>query len=329
MDYVIFIYNVLLIVVFAMNAGCFLVYYMRTRRILALWVSGMFLLFIAENLILYMADFLEGFSVFYNTHTLTEPVLKTAISIGIYLCYLFIAAALLGKRVAVKDWVAYGIYVAALLLVPLLPTSRFTYWLYFTLSQIMFAYVGIRCYMGTKTIANIEKRRALQIFLKVSLVMNVFIVAEDFIVIFFFDDLSPDTLRITQRNLCEDIQSIYFAISGLNAFFQGVFDAADGTRISNADMALFLETSQVVRKRQMEILCDECALTGREREVLSLLLANKGNTEIGEELFISRGTVKNHIHSIYQKTGATGRRRLIRRVESITVEEAVPELEEA
>jgi DNA-binding NarL/FixJ family response regulator len=43
------------------------------------------------------------------------------------------------------------------------------------------------------------------------------------------------------------------------------------------------------------------ALSGREMEVLRRLAAGKSNKEIGAELFISEGTVKTHIKSIFTK----------------------------
>lgn len=48
-------------------------------------------------------------------------------------------------------------------------------------------------------------------------------------------------------------------------------------------------------------------LSAREREVLRLLLAEKTNQEIAEELSISKGTVKYHIHNLLQKTNCRNR----------------------
>jgi DNA-binding NarL/FixJ family response regulator len=43
------------------------------------------------------------------------------------------------------------------------------------------------------------------------------------------------------------------------------------------------------------------ALTGREREVLSLIGRGKTNGEIAAELFVSEGTVKTHINHVFTK----------------------------
>jgi RNA polymerase sigma factor (sigma-70 family) len=48
-------------------------------------------------------------------------------------------------------------------------------------------------------------------------------------------------------------------------------------------------------------------LSVREREVLRYLLEEKTNQEIAEELSISEGTVKYHIHNLLQKTSCRNR----------------------
>jgi RNA polymerase sigma factor (sigma-70 family) len=42
-------------------------------------------------------------------------------------------------------------------------------------------------------------------------------------------------------------------------------------------------------------------LTDREREILRLLAEGKDNAEIGEQLYISPNTVKNHVSAILAK----------------------------
>lgn len=48
-------------------------------------------------------------------------------------------------------------------------------------------------------------------------------------------------------------------------------------------------------------------MTPREKEVLKRLVAGKSNKEIASELFISVHTVKAHLESIFEKTGAVNR----------------------
>ena len=48
-------------------------------------------------------------------------------------------------------------------------------------------------------------------------------------------------------------------------------------------------------------------LTKREKEVFTLLIANKTTKEIAEQLNISEKTVRNHISNAMQKLGCKGR----------------------
>ena len=48
-------------------------------------------------------------------------------------------------------------------------------------------------------------------------------------------------------------------------------------------------------------------LTGRELEVLRLIVAGRSNKEIGSDLKISEATVKSHVNSILSKLGVTDR----------------------
>jgi LuxR family transcriptional regulator, maltose regulon positive regulatory protein len=57
----------------------------------------------------------------------------------------------------------------------------------------------------------------------------------------------------------------------------------------------------------------EHPLTERELDVMHLLARRLTNNEIGEELFISPVTVKNHIANITDKLGVSGRRAAVER----------------
>lgn len=59
-------------------------------------------------------------------------------------------------------------------------------------------------------------------------------------------------------------------------------------------------------------LSSSAKLTEREQEILGRVLRGRLNGEIGEELGISKATVKWHMHNIFTKTGAATREALLR-----------------
>jgi DNA-binding NarL/FixJ family response regulator len=48
-------------------------------------------------------------------------------------------------------------------------------------------------------------------------------------------------------------------------------------------------------------------LTPREKEILAFLTSGKTTREISKELYLSQGTVKAHLTSIYRKLGVSNR----------------------
>lgn len=73
------------------------------------------------------------------------------------------------------------------------------------------------------------------------------------------------------------------------------------------------EKSSIPFPDQLTDFCRQHELTDREREILQLILSGKSNQEISDMLFITVGTVKAHVHSIFGKLDVTRRSQLITR----------------
>jgi two-component system nitrate/nitrite response regulator NarL len=61
------------------------------------------------------------------------------------------------------------------------------------------------------------------------------------------------------------------------------------------------------RERRREFARVDDALTRREREVMLLVADGLSNKEVGRRLNVSEGTVKIHLHTIYQKVSVNNR----------------------
>ena len=71
----------------------------------------------------------------------------------------------------------------------------------------------------------------------------------------------------------------------------------DGVR---SPIAKFFEKDEIDKIKSIAL---KNGLSIQEEKVLSLLLQDLSNQEIADELFVSVNTIRNHIASIYKKTG--------------------------
>lgn len=60
-----------------------------------------------------------------------------------------------------------------------------------------------------------------------------------------------------------------------------------------------------------DLLCRVYALSGRERDVVALLVAGLETRAISQRLFVSAHTVQDHLKSVFDKTGIHSRRELL------------------
>lgn len=63
--------------------------------------------------------------------------------------------------------------------------------------------------------------------------------------------------------------------------------------------------------QKLEELVAKYTISKRELEVISLLVEGYSNQQIAHKLFISTGTVKRHVHNIFEKTSTKSRLELV------------------
>jgi DNA-binding NarL/FixJ family response regulator len=94
------------------------------------------------------------------------------------------------------------------------------------------------------------------------------------------------------------------------AILKSIRDAASGETVLAADLALRLAGAMRTGPDERDFRKKVQALTARQREVLALLGEGRSNREIGKALFVSEGTVKNHVTQILHLLGVSDRTRL-------------------
>lgn len=95
--------------------------------------------------------------------------------------------------------------------------------------------------------------------------------------------------------------------SGKEAILGAVGQLMSG--VSVLDPKVLQRLTALMNKNESITLYDE--MTGREREIATLLAEGLTNRQIADKLYISEGTVKNYISSIYDKTGIHDRVKLV------------------
>ena len=95
--------------------------------------------------------------------------------------------------------------------------------------------------------------------------------------------------------------------SGKDAILGAVSQLRSG--VSVLDPKVMSRLTSLMTKNTSDDLYVE--MTEREREIAGLLAEGLTNRQIADKLFISEGTVKNYISSIYDKTGIHDRVKLV------------------
>lgn len=96
--------------------------------------------------------------------------------------------------------------------------------------------------------------------------------------------------------------------SGKEAILGAINQIVEGRNVIDSKVMQRLATFMEA-KSQSFLLFE--VMTSREKEICALLADGLTNRQIAEALFISEGTVKNYISSIYDKTGIHDRSKLI------------------
>ena len=71
------------------------------------------------------------------------------------------------------------------------------------------------------------------------------------------------------------------------------------------------QPAELIKIPNMDQLLERSKITGREQEIIRLLLEGCHNREIAKKLYISESTVKTHIKSIYRKLEIKNRVQLV------------------
>nr|WP_170924668.1 LuxR C-terminal-related transcriptional regulator [Enterococcus sp. 9E7_DIV0242]OTP18338.1 hypothetical protein A5888_000152 [Enterococcus sp. 9E7_DIV0242] len=285
----VFLYNILLIVLYALTMALSIHFFLRRKQPLFLFLTIYLLFFIFDNAIIYMTEFINSFASSYNETFMSIPVAKTIIYVANAYCSLLIINHLLKRK---TSFYQYGLVVVLTLwmsMVPLLQNSATKVWLYYLPNQLFLIYLGVYGWIHLKKAVDFSTAR--YFYTKwislCSILFGLLILLEDSYVIYWVDQYTILNVKINNRNICEDIFSMLVCFLLLHFFFK--------TEVQ--------EEQQPIEEQedlQFQLFCQHYHFTQREQEICQLLLEHKSNQQIADEIFLSLGTVKTHIHNINQ-----------------------------
>ncbi len=118
----------------------------------------------------------------------------------------------------------------------------------------------------------------------------------------FYDDVN-----ITQA-ISNGADGYLLKDSGKDAILGAIEQIMGGRNVIDSKVMQRLATLMGSKTQNQELLN---GMTSREKEICTLLVQGLTNKQISETLYISEGTVKNYISSIYDKTNIHDRAKLI------------------
>lgn len=279
-------------------------------------MAGMFFFFFADTIIIFLTETLPGFGEWYNHMFVLIPAIKTAIYLGIAFFSISLWNVFLNRAFSPIQGAALAVLGLWYLFIPLSGNKALMVWLYYSAYQVFSFILSI---WTLRRIQPAEHRckadgRDTRFLLFSALAFSLIILLEDTFTIFYVDVYEKASVYIQNRNFSEDFLRIIYVIYAVRFFVREMTAVRlnRDIRQPSAQLELLRRHPDPKNLSEEQTFAHYLYLTGRESEVLILMLENKSNQEICEELCISIGTVKAHIHNIFLKADVTRRSELLR-----------------
>ncbi len=247
-------------------------------------------IFVIENIVIYVYSYLS--SVFGYSSEIVYIIYFFINSLYIALIRL-ITRDITGSEITNWELVLYGVFVVLQIAFLVLRNIAF----FFTASSVMFLVISVETLFAVKK--NKTDSRQMELLIISSIVFGVLVVLEDkylpkYVAAFY--DMMPNTY----------INS--FSLNAL-AVIHCLF-IIRYCRKSIAESSRKKSEPAINIQEQARQIIDKYNLTNREQDIVKLLLKEKTNKEIAEELYISVGTVKSHTHNIFTKCEVSSKKEL-------------------
>lgn len=312
---IIFLYNLILIIVYSGVLWMSFFLFMNGKDKILLWIGIIYGAIIIDDIVIFTSEMFQNFAEQYDRIFMIVPTHKTLIYLILSLGYLTIFKTLINKQVSLHDYTILASYVIFMFFVPILENSAWKIWLYYLPSQLYNAYIGAEVLWTIKKnpefYQNSFYRWCKRLFY-FTVIMNLCVIAEDTIVIFNFDVYSKYYINMNNRSYTSDVLYLTYAIFSAGYLMHYLKTSLRNNTIIDCVMShTHTNLPSDIEESILLHFCEMYHLTVREREIFKVLLSDKTNQEISDDLYISIGTAKTHVHNIYQKTGVVKRQQLL------------------
>ena len=310
MNAVIFVYTIVLILVCFAAAMLSVSAYAVSRRRSLIPQAAFFVFYIIDICGIFGIEFLSQnipFSV-DTYYAIPIPLLRILSGGGVMASLWVMLLDILDVHDRRVQVVPVAIFVLACCAVIWgLPYGPFRQWLFYTLRQVFaafgldYAYLRWRRSTDMPYRERLGKLRSRYLFLWVLLAC---ILVEDWWIILASPIPAPDsswlTLYLSERNFSENVMMLFVAYHVIRGSLRTLalrFNAPPEASETggNQDLTRHIEDT-------LPAYASAHNLSKREREVLAMVIEGKDNRSIANELFLSEGTIKTHVHNIMRKT---------------------------
>ncbi|ONI38336.1 hypothetical protein AN396_10770 [Candidatus Epulonipiscium fishelsonii] len=315
------LYNTFLTISYSVAIGYLLFTYQLTKKTYLCIIVSLFSVVILDNVIISMTENFPHFSLKHDTAFMLSPTFKTTIVIVKYFCYIYLGALIIEKKISTNLYIVMAVQTIILTLMPVLFEGALQAWLYYSIINV-FTIALLAYYI---VILNIHQSNFVSdfiVFCKISILIILAIIIEDSFVIFNFDTFTSQSIKIFNRNFSQDFLYLYlcvFIVKSVNLYLIPELILKEIPLPTTSTSELNILEIHPTKATKINDFCLKYSLTEREKDILKLLVDEKTNLEISKELFISVGTVKVHVHNIYQKVGVQKRILLLREFDGFEI----------
>ena len=336
-----FFYNIFSIIFFTLSLAFILILLLKYRNHLNMCFALLIGLFLIDTIILFTLMGFNTIATQYNLIFLTSPILKTLIIFPTLACYLYIGLRFVKCRFSFSNTLPLIIYLLLANAILLIPDQSLKTWVYYSLPQIYLVSLFLWLLYRIKLLnqpSNVTPLHQRVLYLLILFCCFIFI--EDGFIIFNVDEYSLSSVNLFHRNISEDMMHFFTCLCILIFQFKKLNSVAEPTetlrcpsdddsnssfltheQFNHSQLITVSDSHEVTSSNPLEteahdddtfdLYCQTYHLSHREKEILHLLLNHYNNQAVSDHLFISLGTVKAHVHNIYQKIDVYKRNELL------------------